>query len=136
MADAQVNSAVGNTAQGMLKDIENLLGQRLGRLREELADELGKAAAAGGSLGGGLGLAALGTILGGIGFVHLLHRATGLPLWLCYAGSSAVACTLASGLVAEGVRKVGDLDVLPEGTADFAGDVAQHAAEHAGVAGG
>jgi hypothetical protein len=135
MAESQPQSAVGNAAEGMLKDIENLLGQRLGRLRNELVNELGKATAAGGSLGGGLGMAALGTILGGIGFVHLLHKATGLPLWLCYGASSAAACAVGAGMLTEGVKKVGEMDLLPAGTAEFAGDVARNAAEHVGAAG-
>jgi hypothetical protein len=77
-------------------------------------------------------MAALGTILGGVGFVHLLHKSTGMPLWLCYAVSSAVACMVGAGLVSEGVKKVGELDLVTEGTKRVAGQVAERAAEHAG----
>jgi len=116
VADTQTQETLSNTAQGLFKDMERLLSQRLDQLRDEVRDELGKATTAGASLGGGLGMAALGTILGGIGFVHLLQKVTGLPLWLCYAGSSATACVVAAGLVAEGVKKASELDILPEGT--------------------
>ena len=130
MTDTQT-PALSNTAQGLLSDIERLLGQRLGRLKDEVVDELGKATAAGTSIGGGVGMAALGTILGGFAAVHLAHKVTGLPLWLCYAGGSALACAAGAGLLAEGVRKVGDLDLVPEGAGRVAGDVAARAAEHA-----
>jgi hypothetical protein len=129
------SQSLGNVGQALVSDVERVLGQRLGRFREEIVDELGKMTAAGTSLGGGLGLAALGTVLGGIGFVHLVHKATGLPLWLCYAGASATACAVGSGMLTAGVKKVGELDVIPEGAQRLAGDVAQRAAEHAGVAG-
>lgn len=131
MIVANTQSSLGGTAQGLVSDIERLLGQRLGRLKDEVVDELGKAGAAGASLGGGLGMTALGTILGGLAFVHLVNRVTGLPLWLCYAGASAAACTAGAGLVAQGVRKVGDLDIIPEGAGRVAGEVASRAAEHA-----
>ena len=81
-----------------------------------MIDELGKVTGAGAALGGGLGMTALGTILGGIAFVHLVHRVTGLPLWLCYAGSSAAACAAGAGLFAAGVQKASEVELLPEGT--------------------
>ena len=76
--------------------------------------ELGKTGTAGASFGGGLGMTALGTILGGLGFVHLIHRVTGLPLWLCYAGSSAAACAAGAGLFATGASQVAQIDVFPD----------------------
>jgi hypothetical protein len=81
-----------------------------------VVDELRKGATAGASLGGDLGMGALGTILGAQAFVHLLHHITGLPLWLCYATSSAIACGTAAGLLATGVRTVREMDIVPEGT--------------------
>jgi hypothetical protein len=131
MTVADQTTPLSDTAQGLLSDIERLLGRRLGQLKEEVVDELGKATAAGASFGGGLGMAALGTMLGGIAFVHLVHKLTGLPLWLCYALSSGAACAAGAGLVAQGVRKVGDMDLVPAGAGRLAGDVAGRAAEHA-----
>lgn len=132
MADDQAPT-LGNTAQGLLTDIERLLGQRLGRLKDEVVGELGKATTAGASLGGGLGMAALGTILGGIGFVHMVHKVTSLPLWLCYAGSSAAACAAGAGMLAGGVKKVGEMNVIPEGAGRAVGAAAARAAEHVGA---
>jgi hypothetical protein len=129
---ADHSQTLSNTAQGLLTDMEKLLGQRLGRLKDEVVTELGKAATAGTSLGGGVGMAALGTILGGIGFAHVVQRVTGLPLWFCYTGSSALACAIGAGLFAEGVKKVGEMDTVPEGAGQAAGEVVSRAA-HAGV---
>jgi hypothetical protein len=129
VADTQTQSqTLSGTAQGLMSDMERLLGQHLGRLKEQVVSELGKATAAGASVGGGLGMTALGTILGGLAFVHLVHRVTGLPLWLCYAGSSAAACAAGAGLVAEGARKVSQMDLIPDGTGQAARDVATSAA--------
>jgi hypothetical protein len=123
---------LSNTAQGLVSDMEAMLGRRLGQMKEEVVDELGKATAAGASLGGGLSMAALGTILGGLAFVHLMHKVTGWPLWFCYAASSAAACATSAGLVAEGVRQAGKLDFIPAETGRVARDVASRAAEHVG----
>jgi hypothetical protein len=116
MNETATQPSMGNTAQGLMNDIERLLGQRLGRLKDDVIQEIGKASTAAASVGGGLGMAALGTLLGGMAFVHMVHKATGLPLWLCYAGSSAAACTMGAGLMAQGVRKAGQLEIIPEGT--------------------
>jgi hypothetical protein len=130
MAENQTGT-IGNDMQGLVSDIEQMLGRRLGRLREEVVDEFGKATAAGVSLGSGLGMTALGTILGGLGFVHLLHESTKLPLWLCYTISSAAACGVGAALIAQGARKAGDIEFLPEGSGRAARDVAKRAAQHA-----
>src|SRR4029078_11209077 len=78
VAYTQTEETLSDTTKGLLSAIELLLRQRLGRLKEEVVDELGKATAAGTSLGGGLGMAALGTILCGRGFVHVRREASGL----------------------------------------------------------
>lgn len=117
MAEGQTEILSGTT-QGLINDIERLLGKRLGELQDQILKELSKAASAGASFGGGLGMAALGTILGGIGFVHLLHKATGLPLWLCYALASGTACATGAALVSGGVKQVSNMEVVPEGTSN------------------
>lgn len=123
MAETQTEM-LSDTTRGLISDIERVLGQRLGRLQKELIQELSKASTAGASLGSGIGLAALGTILGGMGFVHLVNKATGLPLWLCYAGSSAIACSAAAGLLTKGAQQVGEMDIVPEGAGRLAREVA------------
>lgn len=129
MADEQ-GQTLSNTTQGLMTDMERLLGRKLGQLKTQVVDELGKATTAGAAVGGGLGMAALGTVLGGLAVVHLVQKVTGLPLWLCYAGASAAACATGAGLVTEGVRKAGEMDLLPEGVGRVAREVGGRAAEH------
>ena len=102
------------TDRNLLTDIEGMLDQRFGQLKEQVRKEIGKATTAGAAVGGGVGMAALGTVLGGLAFVHLIHKVTGMPLWLCYAGSSAAACATGAGLVTIGVRKAGTLNLVPQ----------------------
>ncbi len=114
MADTQ-NQSLSDIAQGIYSDVEKLIGQHINRLASQAKDEIGKAATAGASFGGGAGMMALGTMLGGLAAVHMLHKATGLPLWLCYAGCSATACAAGAGLFAAGAKAVADMDVIPDG---------------------
>jgi len=95
--------------------VEGLVSQHLGRLAGQVKEELGKAATAGVSFGSGAGMFALGTMLGGVGVVHALHKATGLPLWLCYGLCSATACAAGAGLFAGGAKAASQIDLIPEG---------------------
>jgi hypothetical protein len=116
MAETALQPSPGTAAQGLLTDIERVLGQRLGRFKDEGVGELGKATTAGASVGGGLGVTTPGTILGGLAFVQLVKELTGLPLSVCYAGAALAACTVGAGLVADGVQQAKQLDIIPEGT--------------------
>lgn len=127
MAEHKTES-VSKTAEGLISDLQKSLSDRFGHLRDDLMEEIGHAGAAGASVGGGLGMAALGTILGGLAFVHLMHRMTGLPLWACYAGSSALACSAGAGLLAGGVKQASDMGLIPEGTGQVANRIAEHVA--------
>lgn len=115
MAEQQTQS-LADTARDISVEVEQVFRRHFGELRDDVIDELGKVGTAGAAFGGGLGMTALGTILGGLAFVHLLHKVTGLPLWLCYAGSSAAACAAGAGLFAAGVQKASEVELLPEGT--------------------
>lgn len=110
------DGAITNLAQGVYQDIEKLIGQHIQLLGRELKDELAKAAKAGASFGGGATFMALGTMLGGLATIHLIHKATGWPLWLCYAGCSATACAVGAGLVAAGAAQAADVRLIPEQT--------------------
>jgi hypothetical protein len=123
MAENKTEMLTG-AAEAVMSDIQRSLGERFGELRNELMDEIGKAGAAGATLGGGLGMAALGTILGGFAFVHVMHRVTGMPLWACYTVSSGMACAAGAGLVAGGVKQASDL--MPEGAGKVANRIVEH----------
>ena len=112
MAKAQ-DQSLSDVAQGIYSDVEKLIGQHLTRLAGQVREDLGKAATAGASFGGGAGMMAVGTVMGGMAAVHLLHKATGLPLWACYAACSATACAAGTGLFAAGAKAVSEIDLLP-----------------------
>jgi len=112
----QTHRTLADNAKTLSSDLEQVFQRHFGELRDQVLDELGKLTTSGAAFGGGAGMAALGTVLGGLAFVHLVHSATRLPLWLCYAGSSAAACAVEASLVAAGVQKASELDVVPEGT--------------------
>lgn len=115
MTESQTARSLGDTTSDLSSDLEKVIRQHVGELRDEVVDRLGKLTAAGAAFGGGAGMAVLGTVLGGLAFVHFVHKLTGLPLWLCYAGSSALACSAGAGLFAAGVRKASEVELLPEG---------------------
>src|SRR5262249_46941487 len=71
--------------RGILADVEQLLGQHADLLRQEIKDELAKAAGAGLAVTTGAGATAVGGLLGVLAAGHLLHKAAGLALGLCYA---------------------------------------------------
>src|SRR3954447_15662794 len=67
----------GVTALGrdILGDVEKLIGQHFDLLRQEVKDELAKAAGAGLAVTTGAGATAVGGLLGVLAAVHLLQKA-------------------------------------------------------------
>jgi len=114
MANDRITS-VGDTARQVSSEVEQVFRNHFGDLSDRVLEELSKLKSAGSTIGGGVGMAALGTVLGGIGFVHLLQKSTGMPLWLCYGISSAMACGAAAGLCAAGAKKVSQVDLSHAG---------------------
>ena len=107
---------LGTLVRGIVGDAETLIGQQFDLLRSELRQELGRAGAAGLTLGAGAAMLAAGGALGALMAVHALHRATRLPLWACYG---LVAGTLGAGgahLVAAGRREAAGVSLVPTQT--------------------
>jgi hypothetical protein len=105
--------SLADVAQGIISDVEKLVSQKVDHLTDQLKTGASQAATAGASFGGGAGMMAVGTVMGGMAAVHLLHKATGLPLWACYAACSATACAAGTGLFAAGAKAVSEIDLLP-----------------------
>jgi hypothetical protein len=118
---AERTNTLTESAHSASSDIEQVFRRHMDELGDKVKDELGKLTSAGTAFGGGVGMAMLGTVLGGLAFVHLAHRVTGLPLWLCYAGSSALACTTGAGLFAVGTRKVSNVRLFRESNGHASG---------------
>ena len=112
----QTGAGLANLAQGAVQDIEQLLSQHLDLLRAEVKQELGNIREAALSLTAGAGATAAGGILGTLAAVHLLHRLSGMPLWLCYAITGGGMGLQGSGLICTGVKQASKVDLVPKQT--------------------
>jgi len=110
--------ALGALAEGALRDLETLIVQHFNLLRSEMRQEVQGAKDAALSLGVGAGTSALAGILGTVGLVHLVQKATGLPLWACYLGVAGLLGTLGGGFLSTGMQKAAEVDLFPRQTAE------------------
>jgi hypothetical protein len=110
--------SLSGLAQGILSDVEKLIGQQFSLIRRDLTTELEKAAAAGLSVSTGAGATAIGGLFGAMAAVHLIREVTGLPLWASYAIADCGMCAIGAGLVTAGVEKASDINLIP----DFSGE--------------
>src|SRR5262249_19712770 len=83
-------------------DAGTLIGQQIELLTTEVRQELRQAAGAAGRMAAGGGLTAVAGLMSGLMLAHLLHKATGLPLWASYGAvagglGAAGAALLRSG---------------------------------------
>jgi hypothetical protein len=114
-------SSLGAVAQEALTDLEKLVEQHFKLWRSEMRGELEDTKKAATSLGIGVGTAAASGVLGLLAAVHLLHRATGLPLWASYAGVSGILGSVAAGYLTTGVKEASQLNLLPRQTNEVLG---------------
>ncbi len=110
--------SLGTLTQGVLDDIEKLIGQHFDMLRSEMKDGMREVQKATVSLGTGVGATALGGILGSLALVHLLHKAAGLPLWACYAAVGGTFSAAGAGLLATGARQAAEVTLFPRRTTE------------------
>jgi hypothetical protein len=101
--------------------VERLAGQQVEMLKAELAQAAREAGGAAVMTGAGVGLLAVGGVLSTAAAVHLLHRATRLPLWACYGLAAGAAGAAGVGLVSTGRAKFGQLQgpLLPQSAASL-----------------
>jgi hypothetical protein len=110
--------SVGPLLEGIVADLEKLVGQQLDLLRQEVRQEIGRAKTAAEEGAAGVGLLALGGIFTGHTLALLLHRTTGIPLWACYGVVALVTASTGAALL----RQAGSdaarvrLDSLPQTT--------------------
>ena len=104
MGEAGLEDSGGPGLVDLAGDVARLSGrlaeEQLALLVSEARQELRKAGAA--VLAGGVGAALLasGAVLSTLTLVHLLHRATRLPLWACYGLAAGTAGAAGAGLLA------------------------------------
>jgi hypothetical protein len=112
-------------AEGVITDVQKLIAEHIDLLRAEVRQDLRRAGTAAGSLGAGAGLAALGGIMGTLMVVHLLHRATRLPLWTCYGLVGGAVGVGGAALLSAGAREVAGLgQVMPQTARTVRDDIA------------
>ena len=97
----------------IVRDAEQLIGQHVALLRTEVIQELNKAKRSALALGAGAGLLAVAGVLSTQMLVHLLHEATGLPLWGCYGLVAAGLGAAGYRLLTAGRRQAAGVQLVP-----------------------
>jgi hypothetical protein len=113
-------------AEGILGDVRTLIGQHFDLLRHEVREEIDRVKDAAISAAAGTGLLALGGVLATHMAVHLVHRATRLPLWASFGLVGVVCGGAGYGLLARARSEAGgvSLGLPPQTQAALREDVA------------
>lgn len=98
---------------GIAQDTGTLVNQQFELLRADLAQEAQRAGGALTSLAAGGGLLAAGGLLSGMMLAHGLHRATRLPLWMCYGVVGGGLGAAGAKLLQTGRDRIGHVQILP-----------------------
>ena len=101
----------------LVRDGRRLLDQQIDLFRAEAGPALRRAGDAMGSLSAGGGLTAAGGVLTGLMLAHLLHRTTGVPLWVCFGLVGAGLVVAGGRLVRAGQARLATVPALPQSTA-------------------
>jgi hypothetical protein len=111
--------------EGIIADFQTLMHQHFDLLRQEVREEIDRGKAAVISLGAGAGLLALGGVLSAHLAVHLVHRATRLPLWASYGLVGGLLGGAGCGLLARARRQAAgvSLGLPPQTTAALQEDL-------------
>src|SRR5947207_1528556 len=88
--------------EGILNDVERLLGQQIDLLRSELSQKLNRVEGAGLEMSAGGAALLSGCLLSSLATAQLLHRLTSLPLWACYGLTAGLLAVTGTQLVSTG----------------------------------
>jgi hypothetical protein len=108
-------------AGDIARDAKTLLAQQYDLLRAEVRQGVRQAGGAAGAMAAGGALVAASGLFAGLAVAHLLHRATGLPLWASYGAVGGAAAAGGLSLLNAGRAGLADVDVLPR-SAEALGD--------------
>lgn len=103
---------------GIINDAKDLMVQQLKMTKLEVQEDLRKTKTAAISLGIGVGVVALGSILLSLMLVHMLAAVTAIPLWGSYGIVGGVFAAIGGILLASGKNKVEEIDVVPQRTVE------------------
>jgi hypothetical protein len=108
--------ALGDLVSGIVHDFGTLLVRQAELLRGEVRKEIDRAEGAALSAAAGGGLVAAGGLLSGLALAHLLHGATGLPLWCCYGAAAGTCGAAGAALLRSRGKRLADVHLLPPQT--------------------
>lgn len=117
-------TATGNGASltglvtGILSDAQDLMKQQVALLRTEIREDFRKTKEAGLTMIGGAICAAVGGLLLCLMVVYLLHWATELPLWGCFAIVGGLLSLVGAALIWAGKAKFETFNPLPDQSAE------------------
>ena len=115
LGEPSLSSLVG----GIINDFQVLVKQEVALARREFADELRKAKQAAISLGIGVGVLAVGSLLLIFMLPLLLSWAVpAIPLWASFGIFGAAFVLIGAGLLVRAKSKAEDIHVVPERTAE------------------
>jgi uncharacterized membrane protein YqjE len=111
------DQSVTHLVTGIVSDLQDLIKQQLALFRSEVRNDVQKAREAAIPLIIGLSFAMVGAGLLVLMLVHLLHWATPIPMWGCYAIVGAGSMLLGGALYYGGMKKLESIHPLPEESA-------------------
>ena len=122
----QNGDTVTQLVSGIVGDVQDLGLQHLSLFRNELKQDLRKAADAATSLAVGLAVAQVGGLLVCLMLVHLLSDSVpDLSLWMCYGIVGAIVVALGVIAVLYGINKLQSFNTLSDKTAQAIKEDAQ-----------
>jgi Putative Actinobacterial Holin-X, holin superfamily III len=101
----------------LVRDGRHLLEQQFDLFRTEASVVLRRSGEVAGAVTAGGGLMAAGGVLAGLSGAHLLHRATGLPLWACFGVTGAALAASGVRLVRAGRERAAAVRPFPQSAA-------------------
>lgn len=113
----ELTGLVGDIA----RDAKQLLTQQYELFRSEVRQGVRQVGGSAGAMAAGGGLVAAGGLFAGMALAHLLHKATGLPLWVSYWAVGGAAAAGGLTLLNAGRSGLMEVEFLPK-TADALGD--------------
>lgn len=98
---------------GIARDTGTLVNQQIELLRADLAAEARRAGGGIVSMAAGGGLVAAGGLLSGMMLAEALHRASRLPLWVCYGLVGGGLGATGVALLRQGRDAIATVELLP-----------------------
>ncbi|MGH7845198.1 MAG: phage holin family protein [Candidatus Binatia bacterium] len=110
--------SLSSLISGILLDAKELFAHELQLAKLEVRQDIRQTKTAVAALCVGLGTLGIGITMIMFALVHLIAVSTGLALWQCYGLVGVLICVIGFGLLMLAKKKAGDVDFIPEKTAE------------------